>query len=116
MSKSRAANFFWAAFRERVLHSITRWRRTKYRCGLSKFRARPSPTRNMRLLSMIEATSGDSYGMIQEGVGVKAPAQSIRPTGGSSNLHGRDELFTRWLNLALISPPDLSPCHMRLLA
>src|SRR5260370_24549897 len=91
MSKARAANFFWAAFRERVLHSTTRWRRTKYRCSLSKFPARPSPTRNTRLLSMMEATRGESYGMMQDGVGVKAPAQSIRCTGGLLIAKGGDE-------------------------
>src|SRR6266852_4870760 len=92
MSKSPAAYFFWVAFRESVLYSTTRWWRTKYRCSLTKLPARPSPTRNMRLLSAMEVTSGESYGLMQDGAGVKLAARSIRSTGSSSMANGGAEI------------------------
>src|SRR2546421_1703523 len=95
MLKSPAAYFFWAALRESVLDSTMRWGRMKFKCSLTKFPARPSPTRNMRLLSTMEVTSGESYGLMQDGAGVKLPAQAIRATGGLLTATGGAEILMK---------------------
>src|SRR6266853_2954335 len=98
MSTSPVACFLWAAFRESVLYSTTRCVRMKFKCSLTKFPARPSPTRNMRLLSVMEATSGESYGLMQDGAGVKLQAQGIQSTGGSSMANVGVEILMKWCN------------------
>src|SRR2546422_9056398 len=102
MLKSPAAYFFWAALRESVLDSTTRWGRMKFKCSLTKFPARPSPTPNMRLLSTMEVTSGESYGLMQDGAGVKLPAQAIRATGGLSMANCGVEIFMKWFRSQIL--------------
>src|SRR5439155_19710099 len=65
---------------------------------------------------MMEVTGGESYGLIQDGAGVKVSAQSIPFTGSSSTANGGVAILMKWCNSKIIYPCCISIGTRRMLS
>src|SRR6267143_1777605 len=65
---------------------------------------------------MMEATSGEAFGLMQDGAGVKLLAQSIPFTGGSSTTNGGVAILMKWCNSKIIYPCCISIGTRRMLS